>query len=149
MTSSSSLCWTPTFHWLTRGGLKSKAVGLSDSVGIGIAAAPTVRSCSRPHCQRGVQHARRVGDHVEHHVALRAVVEDPEAAADDRLALPRQVVDGADARRDPERVAVLQLVVDALAGLERAVEPVRARREPADEPLLDGVGQRRRHALRR
>src|SRR4029453_8813159 len=35
ITSFHALCWTPTFHWLTRGGLKSNAVGLSDNVGSG------------------------------------------------------------------------------------------------------------------
>ena len=30
-----TLCWMPTFHSLTRGGLKSKAVGLIPSVGLG------------------------------------------------------------------------------------------------------------------
>ena len=117
MTASSSLCWMPTFHWLTRGGLKSYAVGFSDSVGYGSLAAGGQVLQPAP-LDRGVQHARRVGDHVEHHVALRPVVEDPEAAAEDRRALAGQVVDDADARRHPEGVAVLQLVVDALAGLE-------------------------------
>ncbi len=102
-----------------------------------------------PPVEPRVQHARRVGDHVEDHVALRPVVEDPEAAAEDRLAFAGQVVDRADARRHPEGVAVLELVVDPLARLEGAVEAIRAGREPADEALFDGVGQRRRHALRR
>ena len=137
----------PTFHWLTRGGLKSNAVGFIAERRVGIATGRR-QILQLPPGQRGVQHARRVGDHVEHHVPLRAVVEDPEAAADDRLAFPRQVVDRADARRDPEGVAILQLVVDALAGLERAVEPIRAGREPADEPRIDRVGQCRRGARR-
>ena len=96
-----------------------------------------------PEVESRVQHARRVGDHVEDHVALRPVVEDPEAAADDGLSFTRQVVDRADARRDAEGVAVLELIVDPLAGLEAAVEPIRAGREPADEALFNGIGHRR------
>ena len=60
--------------------------------------------------------------------------------------LAGEVVDEADARRDLERGAVLQLGVDALAGLERAVEAVRVRRQTADEAAVDGVGGRRRDA---
>jgi hypothetical protein len=59
--------------------------------------------------------------------------------------LTRQVVDRADARRDPEGVPVLKLVGDPVARLEAAVEAIRAGREPADEALFDGIGQRRRH----
>src|SRR5438094_5209906 len=47
ITSLTSLCCTPTFHWFTRGGLKPYAVGFSDSVGNGSPPAE-VTSCSRP-----------------------------------------------------------------------------------------------------
>ena len=92
------------------------------------------------------EHAGGVGDHVEDHVALGPVVEDPGAAADDRLALARDVVGEAEAGRHPERVAVLQLVVDALAGLEGAVEPdVRQRgpgtRRPMKRPSTVSPGR--------
>ena len=144
-----SLRWKPTFHCVTLRRLEVERGRVQRQRRVRIAAgAGADRSCSRPHCTDEFRTPGRVGDHVEHHVALRPVVEDAPAAADDRLALAGQVVDHADARRDPERVAVLQLVGDALAGLERAVEAVRARRQAADEALLDGVGQRRRHALR-
>ena len=101
---------------------------------------------SRPHWMVEFKHARGVGDHVEHHVALRPVVEDAPTAAHDRRTLTREVVDGADARRELERTAVLQFVVDALARLERAVEAVGAWRQPADEAAFNGVAERRRHA---
>ena len=126
--------------------MKSNAVGLSDSVGFG--SPPAERQILQPPpLERRVQHARRVGNHVEDHVALRPVVEDPEAAADDRLSFSGQVIHRADARRDPERVPALKLVVDSVARLEAAVEAIRAGREPADEALFDRIAQRRRHTL--
>jgi hypothetical protein len=70
------------------------------------------------------------------------VVEDAGAAADDRLALARDVVGKAEPGRHAEGVVALQAFVDALAGLEGAVEPVRARHQAADEPIADRVPHR-------
>ena len=90
-----------------------------------------------------LQQARSVVDRVEDDVALGAVVEDPEAAADDRPALARQVVDDAEPGRHLEDAPAVHRVVDALAGLVGPVEPLcvgRGLNEPADEATLHRVG---------
>ena len=128
---------------MVRGGLKPIRGRIERQRRVRIAATRRGQILQPPEVESRVQHARRVGDHVEDLVALRPVVEDPGAAAHNRLSFTRQVVDRADARRGAEGVAVLELIVDPLAGLVAAVEPIRARREPADEALFNGVGQRR------
>ena len=128
-----SLCCTPTFQAMTCGGSKSYAVGYIVRVGSG-SPPEAERSWRRPHCRLRLKHARGVVDLVEHHAALGAVVEDPEAAADDRLPLAREVVHDAEPGRHAEGVAALHRVVDPLAGLEGPVEPVRAGHEAPDEP---------------
>ena len=123
--------------------MKSYAVGLHSSeggVGVGGGGREVLESAPG---QGRVQHARGGEDRVEHGVALGAVVEDPEPAADDGLALTRQVVDDTEPGRDLERGPAVQPVVDALAGLGGPVEPLRVgrgRNEPSDEALHDGVG---------
>ena len=77
---------------------------------------------------------RRVGDQVEHLVALRPVVEHPEGATGDVLPFSGDVVRRTDARRHPELVAVGQRVGDPLSGLVGPLEPVtRVGHDAADE----------------
>ena len=140
-----SFCWTPRFHCVDLRRLEVERGRAQREGRIRVPARRREVLQPAP-LERRAQHARRVGNHVEHHVALRPVVEDPPAAAEDGFGLAGEIVDESEAGRDLEAAAVLQLFVDALAGLERAVEPVRAGRQPADEPRVHGVGERRHDA---
>ena len=74
------------FHCVDARRLEVERGGFSESVGFGNPARRRLRSCNHPHWSVEFKHARRVGNHVEHHVALRPVKEDPQSAAEDRLA---------------------------------------------------------------